>query len=75
MEEKEFNLSEKRKELERIIKQRENPLLSFGLHILHEIELQDQEFIRLLKEFIEFTHLGKRKTVEFIDKLAGEKLI
>ena len=65
---KEFNLGEKRQELERAIKQRENPLLSFGLNVLHTVEAQDKEFIKLLKKYFKTP-----QSIKFIDKLAGDK--
>ena len=71
---KEFNLSERRK----MIRTQKTPM-SNEL-ILDWVEIQDKEFIRRLKEFIEYKVIFKDceeyvKLMNEIEKLAGEKLI
>lgn len=71
--EKEFDLSEKRKELYIFLKKMGLRVVSCE-EILYTIEEQDKEFIRLLKEELRFTNLSQKNADKIIDKLAGSKL-
>ena len=74
--EKEFNLSEKRKELRK-------KLRGFNLWILDEVEEQDKEFIKRLKKGLQSKwdacdwvecDGGLHGELDLIDKLAGDDL-
>lgn len=82
---KEFNLSEKRRKLREYLKKNTNRSFEVGTLLLDEIEKQDEEFIRLLKEQFCKNWQLKGYCCETgsaicdncidIDKLAGEDLI
>ena len=72
MKTKEFNLSEKIKELDLKIMNDEISLLVF-LNLRNEL---DKEFIKKLKETFRYSSLWKGDSIsEEINKLAGDKLI
>ena len=69
---KEFNLSDKRNRLHDLFKSEEYKAVTRD--VLKEVEKQDKEFIRLLKEELKECGFSCGLPIEKIDKLAGEKL-
>ena len=63
---KEFNLSDKRMELNSIVWDKK----TFPVDILREVEKQDKEFIKKLKY-----RFFDKNSIEIIDKLVGADLI
>jgi hypothetical protein len=72
---KEFNLSEKRKQMFLRLQNTE-PDVDWIIQVIEkEIEKQDKEFIRLLKEEILEWDNQANQEIKIIDKLAGKELI
>jgi len=72
----EFNLSEARKRVWRYLEENLVEKVGWGIckRIMQQIQDQDKEFIRLLKE-IQFDEMSNHDIKRKIDKLAGSELI